>query len=124
MCAFMWIIIVASVLSCTQLRTDLVQCTYTDVSLSGLRSTPNKGATTLHRTPAEWAKVIPSKVMEGSEAQRVNVLAMAIDDIAELGRTLECIMEAAEFNDIDACHEAARLALTRSDPSQLIRGQR
>lgn len=50
----------------------------------------------MHRTPEEWGKTIPSAVLAGSPAQSLNVLSMAIDDIAELGRMLKSIMEEAE----------------------------
>ena len=72
----------------------------------------------MHRTPEQWSKMVPSAVMAGSEAQRLNVLTMARDDLVSLGRTLEAIKEAAESGDTDACHELARIALTRSDPSK------
>lgn len=75
----------------------------------------------MHRTPADWDKTVPSAVVAGSTAQTINVLSMACDDIAELGRTLRSIMEAAEGGDIDACHELARLALTRFDLMQPLR---
>lgn len=72
----------------------------------------------MHRTPAEWKQMVPSAVLAGSEAQRLNVLTMARDDIVSLGRALETIMEAAELGDIDACHEAARQALREHDLMQ------
>lgn len=75
----------------------------------------------MHRTPSQWSNMKPSAVMAGSEAQRLNVLAMAREDIISLGRTLECIMEAAELGDIDACHEAARQALREANCDQPIR---
>jgi len=79
------------------------------------------GERQMHRKPTEWDKVVPASVLAGSDAQALNVLSMAVDDIAELGRTLRTIMEAAELGDIDACHEAARQALTRHDLMQPIR---
>lgn len=72
----------------------------------------------MHRTPAQWKNMVPSAVVAGSEAQRLNVLSMAREDIVSLGRTLEAIMEAAEGGDTYACHELARIALTRSDPAK------
>ncbi len=74
----------------------------------------------MHRSPEQWSKMQPSAVLAGSEAQRNNVLSMAREDIVSLGRTLEAVMEAAERGDTDACHELARIALTRSDPMQPI----
>jgi hypothetical protein len=38
----------------------------------------------LNRTPAEWAKVDPKAVVDGSKAQAENVLKMALQDIALL----------------------------------------
>lgn len=75
----------------------------------------------MHRTPAQWSDMKPSAVMAGSEAQRINVLAMAREDIISLGRCLETIMEAAELGDIDACHEAARQSLHKHDINQPIK---
>ena len=72
----------------------------------------------MHRTPEQWSKMQPSAVLAGSEAQRLNVLSMAREDIVSLGRTLEAIQEDAEHGDMDACHELARIALTRSDPAK------
>jgi hypothetical protein len=77
----------------------------------------------MHRTPDDWSKTIPAAVLSGSRAQSLNVLSMAVDDLTELGRTLRTIMEAAELGDIDACHEAARQALTRCDLTQPIRNR-
>ncbi|TXH56935.1 MAG: hypothetical protein E6Q97_05480 [Desulfurellales bacterium] len=74
----------------------------------------------MHRKPSDWKNIVPSAVLAGSEAQRLNVMSMMRDDIISLGRTLECIMEAAELGDIDACHEAARQALTLCDLMQPI----
>lgn len=75
----------------------------------------------MHRTPAQWKQVKPSAVVDGSKAQAANVLAMAIDDIGELGRALEAIKDAAENRDADACHEIARQALMTADLMQPIR---
>jgi|APGre2960657404_1045060.scaffolds.fasta_scaffold86494_4 hypothetical protein len=75
----------------------------------------------MHRKPEDWDKTVPAAVLAGSSAQALNVMSMAVDDLAELGRTLRTIMEAAELGDIDACHEAARQALTRCDLMQPIR---
>jgi hypothetical protein len=72
----------------------------------------------MHRTPAQWSQLQPSAVMAGSEAQRLNVLTMARDDLASLGRTLEAILEAAERDDPDTCHELARKALRDADLMQ------
>lgn len=74
----------------------------------------------MHRTPADWSKMVPSAVLSGSEAQRLNVMSMMRDDIVSLGRTLEAIMEAAERRDVDACHELARRALRERDLMQPI----
>ena len=75
----------------------------------------------MHRTPAQWHDMVPSAVMAGSEAQRINVLSMARDDLVELGRKLEAIKEAAENDDVFACHEMARRALIEADICQPIR---
>ena len=75
----------------------------------------------MHRTWKQWKLVVPSAVVDGSKAQSANVLAMACDDIAELGRALEAIKEAAEIRDVDACHELARRALMTADLMQPIR---
>ncbi len=75
----------------------------------------------MHRTPSQWSNMSPGAVMAGSVTQQLNVLAMAREDIISLGLTLECIMEAAEFGDIDACHEAARQALREANCDQPIR---
>lgn len=72
----------------------------------------------MHRTPEQWSKMQPSAVMAGSDAQRLNVLTMARDDLVSLGRALEAIMEAAEGRDVDACHELARKALRECDLMQ------
>lgn len=72
----------------------------------------------LHRTPEQWFLMQPGAVLAGSEAQRLSVLSMARSDLVSLGGTLSAIMEAAERGDADTCHELARLALTKSDPSK------
>jgi hypothetical protein len=64
--------------------------------------------------------MVPSAVIAGSEAQRLNVLSMARDDLVSLGRTLEAIIEAAENHDVDACHELASKALREADLMQPI----
>jgi hypothetical protein len=38
----------------------------------------------MNHTPEEWAKVKAEAVMDGSRAQRINVLHMALDDIARM----------------------------------------
>lgn len=75
----------------------------------------------MHRTIAAWKQVKPSAVVDGSKAQAANVLAMAIDDLRDMGATLAAIMDAAEHGDIDACHELARRALMTADLMQPIR---
>lgn len=75
----------------------------------------------MHRTIDAWKKVSPSAVVDGSKAQSMNVLGMAVDDLKEMGATLTAIMEAAELGDTDACHELARRALMVADPMQSIR---
>ena len=75
----------------------------------------------MHRTWKQWKQVVPSAVVDGSKAQSANVIAMACDDIAELGCALEAIKEAAEDNDADACREIARRALMTTDLMQPIR---
>lgn len=75
----------------------------------------------MHRTIAAWKQVSPAAVADGSKQQSVNVLAMAIDDIKELGAALASIMDAAEHHDVDACHELARRALMVADLMQPIR---
>lgn len=72
----------------------------------------------MHRTPEQWSKMQPSAVLAGSDAQRLNVLTMARDDLVSLGRTLEAIMEAAEAGDTDACYELARKGLHEHDLMQ------
>ena len=74
----------------------------------------------MHRTWQQWKQVSPSAVVDGSKAQSANVLGMACDDIAEMGRVLEAIKDAAENNDVDACHELARRALLTADLMQPI----
>jgi len=74
----------------------------------------------MHRTPADWSKLVPSAVLSGSEAQRLNVMTMMRDDIVSLGRAMEAIMEAAERRDADACHELARRALRERDLMQAL----
>lgn len=74
----------------------------------------------MHRTPSDWSKMAPSAVLAGSDAQRLNVLSMARDDLVSHGRILKAIMEAAELGDIDACHEMARNALHECDLMQPI----
>jgi hypothetical protein len=75
----------------------------------------------MHRTLEAWKQVRPGAVADGSKVQAANVLAMAIDDIRELGRALEAIKDAAENQDADACHELARQALMTADLMQPIR---
>ncbi len=75
----------------------------------------------MHRTIAAWKQVKPSAVVDGSKAQSANVLAMAIDDLKEMGSALAAIMDAAECRDLDACHELARRALMVADLMQSIR---
>lgn len=75
----------------------------------------------MHRTLDAWKKVSPSAVTDGSKAQSANVLAMAIDDLKEMGAALTAIMDAAENRDVDACHELARRALMVADLMQPIR---
>lgn len=75
----------------------------------------------MHRTLEAWKQVRPGAVVDGSKMQAANVLAMAIDDIRELGRALEAIKDAAENQDADACHELARRALMTADLMQPIR---
>lgn len=75
----------------------------------------------MHRTWEQWKLVKPSAVVDGSNAQAANVLAMALDDIAELGRALTAIKDAAEQRDADACHEIARQALMVAELMQPIR---
>lgn len=75
----------------------------------------------MHRTVEAWKQVRPGAVVDGSKMQSANVLAMAIDDIRELGRALEAIKDAAENRDADACHEIARQALMTADLMQPIR---
>jgi hypothetical protein len=75
----------------------------------------------MHRTIAAWKQVLPSAVVDGSKVQCANVLAMALDDLKEMGATLSAIMDAAENGDADACHELARRALMVADLMQTIR---
>jgi hypothetical protein len=75
----------------------------------------------MHRTLKAWKQVQPSAVVGGSKMQSANVLAMAIDDIKEMGAALTAIMDAAEHHDVDACHELARQALMVADIMQPIR---
>lgn len=77
----------------------------------------------MHRTPDMWGKVKPAAFVDGSKQQAINVLSMTLDDIRELASTLRTIMEAAELGDVDACHEAARQALTDHDLMQPIRAR-
>lgn len=72
----------------------------------------------MHRTPEQWSKMQPSAVLAGSEAQGLNVLTMARDDLVSLGRALQAIMDAAENGDVNACHELARSALREHDLMQ------
>ncbi len=75
----------------------------------------------MHRTVAAWKQVSPAAVVDGSKQQSANVLAMAIDDLKEMGAALAAIMDAAEGRDVDACHELARRALMVADLMQSIR---
>lgn len=43
----------------------------------------------MHKTPKDWAAVIPKMAASGSVAQATNVLTMALQDIAELAKALE-----------------------------------
>ena len=78
-------------------------------------------AGTVHRTIDAWKQVSPAAVVGGSKQQSANVLAMAIDDLKEMGAALTAIMDAAENRDLDACHELARRALMVADLMQPIR---
>jgi hypothetical protein len=43
----------------------------------------------MNKTPEEWAKVIPEyAIIEGSRAQAANAFQMALEDIAEMARTM------------------------------------
>jgi hypothetical protein len=75
----------------------------------------------MHRTIEAWKQVQPSAVVDGSKMQSANVLAMAIDDLKEMGAALRAIMDAAENQDSDACHDLARRALMTADLMQPIR---
>ena len=75
----------------------------------------------MHRTIESWKRVNPSAVVDGSKAQSANVLAMAIDDLREMGAYLAAIMDAAGNDDAAACHEIARRALMVADLMQPIR---
>lgn len=78
----------------------------------------------MHRTIAAWKQVSPSAVADGSKAQIANVIAMAIDDLKEMGAALEAIMSAAAQRDMEECgecHEIARRALMVADLMQPIR---
>lgn len=48
----------------------------------------------MHKSAAEWSKVMAQAVTSGSVAQATNVLQMALDDIAELAqpelRAIDC----------------------------------
>lgn len=72
----------------------------------------------MHRTPEQWSKMQPSAVLAGSEAQGLNVLTMARDDLVSLGRTLEAIMKAAEVGDTEVCYELACKGLREHDLMQ------
>lgn len=75
----------------------------------------------MHRTIAAWKQVSPAAVVDGSKAQSANVLAMAIDDLKEMGAALTEIMDAAENNDVGECYKIARRALMTTDLMQPIR---
>lgn len=43
----------------------------------------------LDKDPESWARVMPDVVLAGSRAQQINVLKMALNDIAKLAAELE-----------------------------------
>lgn len=43
----------------------------------------------LNKDPSSWANVEPELVLAGSRAQQINVLTMALEDIAKLGAEVE-----------------------------------
>lgn len=75
----------------------------------------------MHRTIEAWKQVKPSAVVDGSRTQTANVLAMAIDDLREMGAALQAILWEAENGNADNCHEIARRTLMVADLMQPIR---
>lgn len=47
----------------------------------------------MNHSPAHWAQINPEAVCAGSSAQVRNVLTMALQDIAEMGRALEYVLD-------------------------------
>ena len=59
----------------------------------------------LNKDPSSWERVSPEAVLSGSEAQRINVLTMAKQDIARLDAELRRAMNAlAIADDLVAFH--------------------
>ena len=76
----------------------------------------------LNKDPSSWARVVPDAALQGSRAQQVNVLQMAIEDIAKLSTELDRL-HAASTNliaAIDNMHErgetfTARVSIACAD---------
>lgn len=43
----------------------------------------------LNKDPSSWARVVPDAALHGSRAQQINVVQMAIEDIARLSAQLD-----------------------------------